>query len=532
MSSIVDRFKNAYSKLAGNVSSNLSNLYSGAQQLKTGAQDVFKAGGAIDYLANQNNQTQNTQPIQPTVSNNVTQVSSLPVTSPLNPGYVKPMLPTDTTKSPVVQPNISDIQTQAASIQSQIENIQKELDASKTTDNTTPADTTGVSKWDKLMGKFDETQNAILTSQQNLTNQTNAIYDKWGLTPENFNQLKDLSVQIGDVNKQIAALDTREAQALEQVDNTPGQDLAFMSGEKARISRAYAIQRSGLAAKASAMASTASALQGNWDTATKMAQNYVDSATMEQQQTVSDLKWGIENYSSIIQAMSVEEQSQLKAQVDYETTILKQQQDDHWKQMNYDLNVYKAQQGIDTNTPLNQLRELQIQQLTQTTPGQLVNAATGQPVKLTESQITDFQRYDQYINDLIPLATTLLDPNSPEKVGTGGVAGTYMKTVQNLPLVQRTLSDNQNKLLQVIATMNNQLIYMLSGKQINEQEYKRLKAQLPDVTLTNKQNMIRMNEFNKIMQQARDKKMSLMGLKETGTSTQSGGNDNDPLGIR
>jgi len=260
----------------------------------------------------------------------------------LNPSNIKPITPTDITKAPVVQPDVSGIQTQAASIGASIQELQKELDAMKAKEKETPKEPTEPTDekpgmWDTLLGKVGETKEAITTSQQDLTQQISDAYSEWGLTPENFNKLKDLSVQIGDVNKQIAELDTREAQALEHATNIPGQDLAFMSGEKTRISRAYAIQRAGLAAKASAMASTASALQGNWDTAFGMAQTYVNNATIAQRQIVDDLKWGLENYSDIIQSMSNEEQKQINAQLDYQSDLLKAQQDDYWKQMNYDL---------------------------------------------------------------------------------------------------------------------------------------------------------------------------------------------------
>jgi len=175
-----------------------------------------------------------------------------------------------------------------------------------------------------------------------------------------------------------------------------------------------------------------------------------------------------------------------------------------------------------TDSTLEAIRLMTLQKLmdaTATSPGQIVNAATERPADLTAAQIENFQRYDQYLTQLVPKAESYLSEDSPTKVTTGAIEGAWLNTVQALPGLQASLSTSQNDLLATIATMNNQLIYMLSGKQINEQEYERLKKQLPDVGLTNAQNMTRLSSFKTLMKQAQDKQLSLMGLKIKGGET-------------
>jgi len=178
----------------------------------------------------------------------------------------------------------------------------------------------------------------------------------------------------------------------------------------------------------------------------------------------------------------------------------------------------------------NQINDLKLELLKSqfaSSPGQIVDAATGLPKKLTEEQLTNFNNYNLYLNDYIPHAKDLLT-----KVQTGGAEGRIIKYAATLPVAQRLLSPDQNELLATIANMNNQLVYMLSGKQINEMEYKRLLEQMPQLELTPEQNLIRIGRFERIMREIRDGKLKLMGAKIAGEGGAMGGQNNDPLGIR
>ncbi len=282
------------------------------------------------------------------------------IPKPITPTTITPTTGTDNAKAPIVNANVSDLNAQIEMVKAQIEQKTKELETAKAEEakgggegggDTGNGGDTGAgddqSKWDKmweaLLGKQQEIQDQAIKSQQDLLTQQTAIYEQWGITPENFQKIQDIIPQITDYQKQMAALDTRELQAVDAIQNRPGVDLAFASGETARIQRAYAIQKSGIAAQASILASQAQALQGNWDTAVKAAQLYVDNATKAQQQVVSDLKWGFENYTDIISAMSAEEQAKIKLAMDAQQDELDRQQKDYWNQVDADM----KQQGLE-----------------------------------------------------------------------------------------------------------------------------------------------------------------------------------------
>jgi hypothetical protein len=441
-------------------------------------------------VAGVSNTTPNTIVNKPVVSQSPLTAKTLAST---NTGY------TDNTKAPTINTNTSDIQTQAASIEAKIKDLQTQLDASvksgevvKGGTSETPTTPTEPSIWDKLLGKVDETKNEITQSNADMASQINNIYSQWGLTPENFNKLKDLSVQIGDVNKQIADLDTREQQALENVTNVPGQDLAYMSGEQKRISTAYSIQRSGLAAKASAMASTASALQGDWDTAYQMASQYVDNATAVQKNNVDTIKWGMEQYSDIIQAMSKEEQANLQATLDYETSLLKQQQDDNWKQMDYDL----KKQGLNLDISKYNLDVAKTLGMTGGyTPGTVVTPGNEQatlksivsalPVGQQEGAYSTFQVFKNG-KELLDL----LDKG----VNTGLVSGTIGKIGQAIG----TTGTDYNRFAALSAEMSAAFIKAMTGVQMSDKERQYYLKALPSVTKpesVNKDNIKSLMEF-------------------------------------
>jgi hypothetical protein len=272
---------------------------------------------------------------------------------PITPNNIKQTSTTNATTAPVVSPNVSDLQAQNAALLKQYEDRIKELESAKTAEPPQPAQPSAVeSALTSLEERQQAVQDQVASSRQALLDQQNAIYAKWGITPESFEQIRGLTTQIADYQKQMADLDTREAQAVDNAQNRAGTDLAFASGETARIQRAYAIQKSGIAANASILSAQAEALQGNFENATKAAEIFVDNATKAQQQVVSDLKWGFEQYSDIIQSMTSEETQRINDEMDFQSSVLKQQQDDYWNQVNADLKArgldieaYKASQS-------------------------------------------------------------------------------------------------------------------------------------------------------------------------------------------
>jgi hypothetical protein len=176
-----------------------------------------------------------------------------------------------------------------------------------------------------------------------------------------------------------------------------------------------------------------------------------------------------------------------------------------------DAKLAQLQASTQNLLNLTLLKSLDLQGRTAVSPGQVVDAKTGLPVDdLSGADKEKIAGYEEYLGDsgYISRARVLL-----QLVKTGSVEGAYMKSVQHLPIIQRSLSDEQNGLLAAIASMNNRLIYLLSGKQINESEYNRLKAQLPDVTLTNEQNATRINLFEEVIGNAEKQWLKVSGWR-------------------
>ena len=161
----------------------------------------------------------------------------------------------------------------------------------------------------------------------------------------------------------------------------------------------------------------------------------------------------------------------------------------------------------ERNAILDQIRQINLINMTAVSPGQIVNNATGLPVKLTETQRQRYAGYDQFVNYFVPEATTLIN-----KVPTGGAVGRLMTSVQDKPVGQRGLNPEQEKFLVLIGDMNNTLLYLRSGKQINESEFERLKATLPSPNKTNQQNSVDITTFGRTMREIYTRELRVSGL--------------------
>jgi hypothetical protein len=290
---------------------------------------------------------------------------------PINISTVKPSTPVDMSKLPVNPVDKTNINAHSDALQAQIKQIQGEIDNAKSqgaTDTTqldekgNPiADTPAPSVWDSIATKQKDvqTQESQLTSD--LASQTNEIYTKWGLTPENFQKITDLSTKISSYQKQLADMETQKNQEISDAQNRAGSDSSFASGEVNKITRDYAIKEAGVAAETSIASSLAAALQGNWDTANKMASEYVTNATAQEKQKVDDLNNGLQQYSDLIKNISANELAVIKTQN---------------TQLNQDLNRAQRQAQNDI---LDQIR----QQNANTAAARL---NLGQSIKFTNAQ--------------------------------------------------------------------------------------------------------------------------------------------------
>lgn len=353
---------------------------------------------------------------------------------------------TDVSKAPIVTPNTSDVNAQIESIKAQIADKQKQVDEMKAAEATAAQQASKSQEktpWDILQENQTNVLNQVNQSQQNLINQQNAIYEKWGLTPENYQKIQDLTTQIGTYQQQMADLDTREAQAIDNIQNRPGVDLAFASGESARIQRAYAIQKSGIAANASILASTAQALQGNWDNAFKSAQLYVDNATKAQQQYVSDLKWGFEQYKDVISSMTADEQKRINDQLDYAISVLNQESEDKWKKIEAD----QKQQGLN----IDYMKAIQAGGGNVTGAGSLIaqsglQAAFDSSLQGTPYNSPDREYVAKAVNNLLAVGNTQAAKETILKNAVQGLGSTLYQKYINGGTVIKNLSDIKTEL--------------------------------------------------------------------------------------
>ena len=185
------------------------------------------------------------------------------------------------------------------------------------------------------------------------------------------------------------------------------------------------------------------------------------------------------------------------------------------------ISMQNANTSQERNAILNQMKQIQLMNLTAVSPGQIINAATGLPVKLTSEQQAKFSGFSSMLDTQIPAITSLLD-----KVGTGAIAGRYMTFSIDKPALQNTLSNDQQALIQTMNQMNNSLIYLLSGKQINQAEFERLKLQLPSLNYSNDQNTQQISSFSNTLKDLQNKELGAMGWTVAGSNAGAAATNN------
>lgn len=288
------------------------------------------------------------------------------VVTPLNTGKVKeapltidntsvtnPII--DMSSAPTNRTDTSNIGTNFASISSGLENVKSQLlalqgEQAKTKETPTTGgeatNTTGTPDWvNKLTSLFTQGQEKMGEAPvtPTLDEVTNSILAKFGYTPESFKQVSSLTNELGTLNQQIAALDTQESLELARVEGLGGQTADFGNAEANRISREYAIRKAGVSAKASAITAQVSALTGAYDKAESAAKDYVNYATAERKQFIDDIKYSIDFYKDVYEKMDESDRQRVNDLLDYQVALYKQEQEDYWKEMNYNLDVWKAQ---------------------------------------------------------------------------------------------------------------------------------------------------------------------------------------------
>ena len=108
---------------------------------------------------------------------------------------------------------------------------------------------------------------------------------------------------------------------------------------------------------------------------------------------------------------------------------------------------------------------------------------------------------------LLDLSKQVKDTYSPEYSGT--IQGRLSKVKENWT---GGLPDKQLKFNQALESIKNRLIYLRSGKQINEQEFKRMMQELPDVKLPDNTSKIRLDNFYQMEEDLYNNRMKALGV--------------------
>lgn len=260
----------------------------------------------------------------------------------------------DVSNAPVNPLDTSNIKTTGDTTGNDITNIQGEIDKIKGGTTGQDGGANEPNAYDKILEMYNAGKEQIggVAAAPTLEEATNAVLAKFGYTPESFKQVSDLNNQLTSMNQQLADLDTKEQEEISNATGVAGTSSDFANGESARIQRKYAIQKAGLAAKASLITSQISVLQGAYDKAEESAKAYVDYATKERQQIISDIKYSMDFYKEVYEKMDASDRQRVNDLLDNNINLLKIEQDEKWAEANYNLDLWKASNTAGSNANL------------------------------------------------------------------------------------------------------------------------------------------------------------------------------------
>lgn len=185
------------------------------------------------------------------------------------------------------------------------------------------------------------------------------------------------------------------------------------------------------------------------------------------------------------------------------------------KDKTYDLQVQRleiaaqsAQTQADRLAIYKQLMELNIKKASSSVPGQIISASTGLPVAMSSTETDYYNGYGQFLNYYVPTIAGMVD-----NVWQGAVTGRIQKFSSTAPLAQYLVGKTAQDFMATVSDMNNTMLYLRSGKQINEAEFKRLAESLPDIKKTVEQNKVLINRFYTTMKSAYDGRLRVRGWK-------------------
>ena len=275
--------------------------------------------------------------------------SSTTITPPGNASSVV----LDTSNAPVNGVSTTNVKSSASSSATMLTQIQEQLNSIQTQTNELGGGDTETQSTQKepnyleqLLGTFKKGNKAISSIPQapSLEEERNRILGEFGLTPQSFQRVSGLTSELNSVNEQLNALEIERQSALSRTELTPGGTIAGFGAEETRLNREFSFREAGLAAKGAFLSAEISTLSGFYDKATEAAQDYVTFATAERRQIVSDIQYSMDFYKDIYLEMDKSDRDRVSNALDYNLALLKQEEDSYWKDMNYSLDSWKAEQ--------------------------------------------------------------------------------------------------------------------------------------------------------------------------------------------
>lgn len=271
-------------------------------------------------------------------------------TAPLTSSNIKPTGSANGSTAPVNNADTSGFQQQMAALQAQVQQMQgqvqqyqqQQADQKKQQSTQTQQPAQQPSVLDKLLQNTQQTNQQLQQSQQNTTQQVQqaeqqtpeqkAISDNEaaiasaGYTKEAYQNMVDMSAKMTAVQAQITDLDNKYTTDVQNAQSQPGQTQDESAAAVAGITRTYQAQKANLTSQGNLLGLQAAAASNNYNAAASAAADYVKNATYQQAQVVSDLKWGAEQYNSIISNMSSQNQALVQFMIGEQDKELTRQQ--------------------------------------------------------------------------------------------------------------------------------------------------------------------------------------------------------------
>lgn len=432
---------------------------------------------------------------QPSVSPLVSVPTAGP--TPVIDNSAAPVVSVDTSGvKPAVDSNnalVQQINDQISSLTKQIESMQggKGQDTAQTGQDNTQGGGTS-SPFDKLLSDFQAGQKAIsdVPAVPSLDSEITKVLATFGFTPESFKQVSSLTTELNSTNDQLNKLEVQRGQDLSRIELTPGGTIAAYGAEEARINREYAFREAGLGAKASSLSAQIATLTGAYDKAQQYAKDYVTAATQQRQQAISDIQYSLDFYKDVYKAMDASDQKRMNDLLDFQAAQLKSETTSANSviKLATSPNTAAAFVGVDLSkiTPeeAQQIASNYLAKQTSSIPGQIVNASTGAPVKLSDTQSQFFSMANHLISTANDVQSIIND------LGTNAIKGWYTENGVLVPIVQNLQDPKVIDLMQKMYDMNNLFVYFSTGKQLNESEFKRLSKQQVNIQATKEYNQL------------------------------------------